>query len=184
MNINYKKSLKLITLLITSLLIGLASAATYSELFMYGTTISIGTASVRFTDGANTTSISTAGISGTGAQVTFDNILAIEAGEIRTYEQAVNITNSAGATKTLNVTVESLTGNFSTNFDYLNITVLNGTGSPQGDSIIVSSGLNVTFTGSLPMTNNAVWIVRWIIKAKSDATDAESFSVTLKVKVE
>ena len=56
----------------------------------------------------------------------------------------------------------------------------------QGDSIeIVSSasGSNVTSTGAAPMADGAVWAVRWIIKAKTDATPTESFSISLKVTV-
>jgi hypothetical protein len=185
MNINYKKSMKLVVLLITSLLIGFASAASYTELFMYGTPITIGTAGVKFTNGANTTTISTSGITPAATEVTFDNIAAIEPGEIRTYEQVVNITNGSGSTKALNVSLYSLTGNLSANFDYLNITVIDGTGAALGSNItILGSGSNTTSTGSLTMTANEVWSVRWDIKARSDANNGESISVTLMVRAE
>jgi hypothetical protein len=185
MKINYKKSLKLITLLITSLLISFASAQSYSELFMHGTPITIGTAGVKFTNGANTTTISTAGINSAGTEVTFNNITAIAPGETRTYEQAVNITNSAGATKTINISLYSLTGPFSANFEYINVTMFDASNTQQGTIIrIVSSGSNVTETTGRPIANNAVWRIRWIIKAKTTATNSQSISVTFKVKVE
>jgi len=185
MNINHKKSLKFVILLLTSLLIGFASAASYSELFMYGTPITVGSASLTFTDGANTTSISKQGITTAGTAVTFDNILAIEPGETRTYEQAVNLTNSAGATKTINMSLYSITGDFSTDFDYVNITIIAKNGTALGNNItIVSSGTNVTSTGTLGMANTELWTVKWIIKAKTGAASGQSFNITLKVKVE
>jgi len=184
---NYKKSLKLITLLITSLLISFVSAQSYSELFMHGTPITIGIAGVKvkFTEGANTTTISTAGINSAGTEVTFNNIPAIAPGETRTYEQAVNITNNAGVTKTINVSLYSLTGPFSANFEYINITMFDVSNAQKGTIIrIVSSGSNVTQTTGTPIANNEVWRIRWIIKAKTTATDGQLISVTFKVKVE
>jgi len=153
---------------------------------MHGTPISIGSASLLFTTGANTTTMGGGdAINTAGTEVTFDTIPAIEPGETITYEEAVNITNNAGVTKTLNVSLDSLTGQFSTNFDYLNVTIFNGAGVQQGNSIeIVSSGTNVTYTGSLTMPATEIWYVRWIIKAKTGATNGQSFNVTLKVKVE
>jgi len=186
MKINYKKSLKLITLLITSLFISFASAATYSELFMHATPISIGTAKTKFVTGANTTTMGGSdAINTAGTEVTFDIIPTIEPGETRTYEQAVNITNGAGSTKTLNMSLYSITGNFSTNFDYINVTIIAANGTSLGSNIeIVSSGTNVTSTGNIQMANGELWTVRWIITAKTTATEGQSTSVTLKVKVE
>jgi hypothetical protein len=186
MNVKYKKSLKIATLLITSIIIATVSAASYSELFMTGSTIRIGTPSVIFTSGSNTSEI-TGGdvIPAPYTTVTFDNITNIQPGETRTYEQAVNITNNAVTTKTINMSFVSLTGQFESNFDYLNITMIDASGASKGDSIqIVSSGLNVTRTGNQQMSAGEVWAVRWIIKAKSGATDGESITLTLKVRVD
>jgi len=184
MKLNAKKIAKIVTLLITSLLIGFASAQTYSELFMHGTPITIGTAGVKFTNGNDTLTISTGGINSMGTEVTFDNITAIEPGEARTYVQAVNITNTAGATKTINISLYSLTGKLSANFEYLNITLLDGTGAAKGDNITLSGSGNATETQGQQIPNNGVWSVRWIIKAKTTATESDSISVTLRVKVE
>lgn len=184
MKLNYKKSLKLIALLITSLIIATVAADTYSELFMYGSDITIGTAKVAFTNGGNTTSISSAGISPAGTEVTFNSIASIEPGETRTYEQAVNITNGATGPKTITIDFVSVTGDFETDFDYVNITMINASGAPKGNSIeIISGGSDVTTTGGVSMTNGEVWTVSWIIKAKTDATSGKKFSITLKVTV-
>ncbi len=185
MNLGSKKSLKLIVLLVSSFLIAFVSAQTYSELFMHGAPISIGAASVYFTNGANTTAISTGGINTAGTEVTFDNIAAMEPGQTKTYEQAVNITNNSGVRKNINMSLQTLTGQFIANFDYINVTIIAKNGTALGSSIeIVSSGTNVTSTGNLGMANSEVWLVRWIIKAKTGATNGQSINVTLKVKVE
>lgn len=182
MKTKQKKAIKLIALLITSLLIGFASVAAYSELFMYGTDITIGTAGVYFVDGANTTDIGS--ISGAGTEVTFDTI-TIEPGETRTYIQAVNITNSAGSPKTINMSFVSLSGPWSTNFDYINVTMFNSTGTQKGNSVeIVSSGSNVTYSGAASLPNGQEWTIRWIIKAKLTAVQNDAISITFRVKVE
>lgn len=188
MNAKYKKSLKIISLLITAIIIGTVSAASYSELFMTGSPITVGTASVIFTSGSNTTDLTSGvGIVAPYTSVTFDNITGIEPGETRTYEQAVNITNNAEASKDVTIDLYSITGYFDTNFDYINITMIAANGSPQGNSIeIVSIGApanNVTSTDAATMASGDVWAVKWIIKAKTDATPGQSFSITLKVTV-
>jgi hypothetical protein len=185
MNAKYKKSLKIVTLLITSIIIATVSAASYSELFMYGSPITVASASVSFTDGDNTTDVSSVGISSAGTEITF-NTMSIEPGETVTYEEAVNITNGAGDSKTITMDVDlnSVTGYFDTNFDYVNITMIDAGGNPKGASIeIVSTGTNVTTTGGQAMADTEVWAVKWIIAAKNDATPAQAFSITLKVTV-
>jgi hypothetical protein len=183
MNAKYKKSLKLVTLLITSLIIATVAADTYSELFMYGSDITIGTAKVTFTAGDDTGTISS-GITSAGTEVTFDTMPLIEPGETRIYNEAVNITNGATGPKTITIDYVSVTGDFETDFDYVNITMIDADNNTKGNSIeIISGGADVTTTGGESMTNGEVWAVRWIIKAKTDAVTDNKFSITLKVTV-
>jgi hypothetical protein len=187
MNAKYKKSLKIVALLVTSLVIATASAASYSELFMYGTDIQIKAATVYFSEGGNTTLLCTTALPAAATEVDFDQVPDIEAGSTVIYEEAVNITNGASASKDVTIALDSLTGNFDTNFDYVNITMINANNVTQGNSIeIVSSasGSNVTTTGPATMADGDIWAVRWIIKAQTDATAAETFSITLKVTVQ
>jgi hypothetical protein len=186
MNNKSKRVLKIMTLLATSLLIGYVSAQTYTELFMYGTPITIGTAGVHFVAGTNTTTMGGGdAINTAGTIVTFDTVPPIEPSQTVSYDQAVNITNSAGSTKVLNMSVEELTGDFATNFNYINITILDETGSVMGSSIeLVSSGTNVTFTGNIDIPDGSTYTVQWVISAKSDATVGQSANLTLKIKAE
>jgi hypothetical protein len=108
----------------------------------------------------------------------------IEPSETRTYNEAVNITNGATGPKTITIDFVSVTGDFETDFDYVNITMIAASGAPKGNSIeIISGGSDVITTGGVSMTNGEVWAVRWIIKAKNGATGGKKFSITLKVTV-
>jgi len=183
MKVEYKKILKLVTLLITSLLIGFVSAGTYSQLYMNATPITVGAAQLKFTLGANTTGIGS--INSEGTVVTFTG-MTVDISQTQTYEQAVNITNQASTAKTINLTLSSLTGQFSANFDYINITIFDASGSKQGSSIYISSTSgNVTETGGISMPGgNTVWTVQWIIKASSGASSGATINVALIMKVE
>jgi hypothetical protein len=184
-NLNNRKSVKIAVLLVTSLLISFASVSAYTEMFMHGNNITIGTAGVTFTAGGDTSTMGGGdAINTQGTEVTFDTIPNIEPGEIRTYDQAVNITNGAGSTKNITVSFYSLTGAWSSNFDYVNVTVFAANGTAMGTTIkIVSSGSNVTSTGIMSMLNGEVWAVQWVIKAKTTATDGQAITLAFKVEV-
>ncbi|MEM3726702.1 MAG: hypothetical protein QXK98_07585 [Candidatus Bathyarchaeia archaeon] len=186
MKINTKKSLKFITLLLSSLLIGFASAAAYSELFMKGTPITIGSASVKFVSGDNTATLGGSdAINTAGTEVTFD-LITIKPGEALTYDEAVNITNSAGSAKQITITLDSLTGNFQSNFDYINITIIASNGTALGSIKVfpAGEGTNTTEVGPLTMLDNETWAVQWSLKADINATTNDTINIVLKVKVE
>lgn len=185
-NLNHRKAVKLVTLLITSLLISFASVAAYSEMFMHGSNITIGTATVTFTAGDDTATMGGGdAINTQGTEVTFDTIPNIEPGEVRTYNEAVNITNGAGSTKTINISLYSLSGSWSPNFDYINITVIAANGTAVGTTIkIVSSGTNTTSTGDISIPAGEEWAIKWVIKAKTDATNGQAITITFKIEVD
>jgi len=183
MKLNYKKSLKLITLLITSAIIATVAADTYSELFMYGSGITITDNRVILVAGTDTPTISTNGVENSGTTVTFDKI-TIAKDETLTYNETVKIQNNAGGSRNIVLDMTSLTGPFSTNFDYIYITVYDGA-TPMGNQIqILPSGSNVTTTGSISMPDSEIWTVQWIIKAKVDATPTDQIDLTVKVTVQ
>jgi hypothetical protein len=180
---NYKKSLKLLTLLITSVIIATVAADTYYELFMYGSGITITDNRVILVAGTDTPTISTNGVENSGTTVTFDKI-TIAKGEMLTYDETVKIQNNAGETRNIVLDVTSLTGPFSANFEYVYITVYDGA-TQKGEQIkMLPSGSNITTTGSISMPNSAIWTVQWIIKAKVDATPNDQISLTVKVTVQ
>ena len=181
-SLNNRKIIKFATLLLTSVLISFASVMAYTEMFMTAT-IGIGTADVTFVNGGNTTSIGS--INTQGTEVTFSSIPNLEPGEVRTYNEAVNITNGAGSTKTINISLYSLSGSWSQNFDYINVTVIAKNGTAVGNTIkIVSSGSNVTSTGDISIPAGEEWAIQWVIKAKTTATNGQSITIVFKVEVD
>lgn len=183
MNINYKKSLKIVTLLITSVMIATVAAETYSELFMYGSGIKITDSRVILVVGTDTSTISTNGVQNSGTTVTFDKI-TIAKDEMLTYNETVKIQNNAGGIRSIVLDVTSLTGPFSANFGYIYITIYDGVTQKGTQIQMLPSGSNVTTTGSVSMPNSAVWTVQWIIKAKVDATPDAQISLTVKATVQ
>jgi hypothetical protein len=186
METKYRRAMKFVMLLLTSLLICAASVAAYTEMFMHGSNITIGTAGVKFVAGDDTATMGGGdAINPQGTEVTFDNLLSVEPGEVETYNEAVNITNNAGSTKTITVEFYSLSGNWSSNFDEINVTIIAANGTALGSTIrILSSGSNTTSTGSIPMNDGEEWAVKWVIKAKTDASNGQSITIVFKVKVE
>jgi len=186
MKINIKKSLKFVTLLLSSLLISFVSAEAYSELFMKGMPITIGSATVKFVAGDDTTNLGGEdAINTAGTIVTFD-LITIKPGEVLTYNEAVNITNNAGSAKNITITLDSLTGDFQTNFDYINITIIAGNSTTLGSIKVFPEGeeTNNTEVGPLTMLNGETWAVQWSLKADTNATESQSINIVLKVKVE
>jgi hypothetical protein len=183
MNAKYKKSLKIVSLLITSIMIAIGSVNAYSQLFMYGT-ITITDSRVILLNSSNTTTLSTYGVENSGTTVTFDKI-SIAVDELLTYNDAVRIQNNAGSTKNVVLDVTSLTGPFSTNFEYVYITVFDTTPTQAGNQIqMVPSGGNVTTTGTISIPDGETWTVQWIIKASVDATATEAIAMTVQLTVQ
>ena len=181
MNINYKKSLKLITLLISALLIASVSATVYTTIYMKATPIGIAASEVKFTGGDDTSSAG-GDINPTGTEVVFD-LMSVAPNATKTYTEAVNITNS-GSQHKITLEVDSVTGNL-TGFEFINITIYDETGAKQGDSIRISPTLsNVTTTTQLTI-DAKTWSVEWIIASiDSGAQEGTSANVALKMNVE
>jgi hypothetical protein len=182
MNANIKKSLKIVTLLLSSIIIATVAADTYSELFMYGSNITITDSRVILVAGADTASISAGGVTSSGTVVTFDTI-QVAKGAIVTYDEAVKIQNNAGADRSVVIDVTSFnSAHWSDDFDYIYITMYDATLTQKGAQIqYLPSGSNVTSTGSVTIPNGATWTVQWIIKAKVGATATDTVSLTAKV---
>jgi len=180
MKINYKKMLKLITLLLSSLLIAFVSAETFSELYMRSTPITITGAGVYFSNGDDTSGIGTIFYDGT--EVNFTG-MSVQKGQMRTYAEAVNITNNAGVDKNITLTVTSTSGNL-TAFYNVTIGIIDETGALKGSQIYLSSGSNTTTTGKIVMGNTKVWAVKWEISAITSAETGTTLGVFTKLIVE
>jgi len=183
MKINYKKNLKLITLLITSILIATVSASTYYSMFMHATDIGVDVGNkVFFTEGVDWTGTSTMG---DGNQtVTLDGMKG-KNGTATVISDPVRIYNNDTSSRSLNLKLGSWTGESETQLNYINITIYNAItdGTKQGETIyLVPRAGDVTETGSISIGSGETWRVEWMIYWKTTAS-SETVNVDLNLEV-
>jgi hypothetical protein len=184
MNMNYKKSLKIVTLLITSLLIATVSATVYNYLYI-SSIIGVEGNPIKFTTGADYTSAKggAQGISSDNQTVTFSGMTGIN-GTLRTYSDPLRIKNTHPTDDyTVQVRVDG-TWTPNNNVKYINITIINNSNSAVLGciSLVPGGGNSTAFTGSgITMAHGAVWRVQWDIFWLSSATSSDTTTVKLRV---
>jgi len=175
MNVKLKKSLKIVSLLATALVIATVSADVYNYMFM-NASIGIEGLNLAWTAGNDgltyTPQGATCSISG----------LKGPAGGTRTYYDAVRLT--ATGNEVFDLQVNSVTGSDTSQIESivvrLNDTVTN---TIKGTLSVWASGAQgSTPIVGLSMTNGDIWRFEWEIKWKSTAT-TETASVVLKVVI-
>lgn len=181
-----RKEMKLVTLLLTSLLIATASAAVYYSLSMQST-ITTATTSVWFEEGADN---DTAGVS-LSPDKTVATLTGLKAypNASYTYTDPVRVRNNGSVAYDIRLTPVSLSGN-DTEFVFVKFLLRNGT-SESSPTLL---SLNYTCDGSswtvpsatdwvsMPATNpDTEWAITVITKAKDSA---ESASVTIEIAVD
>ncbi|MEM2995643.1 MAG: hypothetical protein QXI91_06510 [Candidatus Bathyarchaeia archaeon] len=189
MKINIKKSLKFLTLLISALLIGTASAAIYNYMYMYATPVGVrGAYDVNFYEGADFVNAS-GSITNYRQTVTFTGMKGSN-GTLATYTDPVRICNNG--TVAHNIKLEIADYQYSTNadenLDYIIITIYNSGGTsvdslrldPHGDD--GGNDLETAFN-SLSGDHNW-WRVQWDILWFGNATTSDTVDITLKITVE
>jgi len=180
------KSMKFLTLLLTSMLIASASAAVYYSLSMRST-ITTATTSVWFEEGVDN---ATAGLSLSPAKTvaTLTNLKAY-ANASYTYTDPVRVRNNGSVAYEIRLAPISLSGN-DTEFVYVRFLLRNGT----SESSPTLASLNYTCDGSnwtipsatgwvsMPATvPDTEWAITVITKAKDNAASA---SVTIEIAVD
>jgi len=184
MKINYKKSLKLITLLISALLIATASASVYNYMYMQNSNIAAEAAKVKFTTtGAGDATAAGATVGTNGTYVSF-NSMAGWPNSTRTYQAAIGIENTAASAYTIELKFD-LAGDWSgqtANVESITVIVRNTAGGTQyGTTITVGTAGSSTGTFSLPATTT--YVVEWNIKWKATALSTDKVSVKLTLIV-
>jgi len=182
MKTNIKKALKLLTLLISSLLITTVSASVYYSLTMYST-VSVATTDVYFVLGADN---ATAGVT-LNSDNTTATLTALKAypNATTTYGDPLRVRNNAtSGTTNIRLRPVSLSGS-ATNFIFINFTLTDGTTN--------YASLNYTSNGSawttpsttswVPIPASTEWYVTIETKAKEGAT-SDSVSIVIAVDVE
>jgi hypothetical protein len=177
---NYKKSLKLITLLISALIIATASATSYN-MFMNST---VGVKSTGMSFVADDPDYTTCGgaITDNNQKVTFatmDGIAGSEAIYI-----PVDIHNADTGDHDIELMLDSWTGASQTHLYNITVTMYNGA-TKEGASIVLkptSEGSSVTTSGTVNIGASETWTVKWTVYWKGSAT-TDSVQVKLLLVV-
>jgi hypothetical protein len=186
MKTNIKKSLKLITLLITSLLIATASADVFKNMYMEATPIGVaGANKVEFWVGTDfPTNGSGILITDARQKVKFTGMEG-SPGSATNYSDPVKINNTdSSASHTIELKLISWDAQSSLPLYYINITLFDENNVKKGNTIhLVPDGSGqVESTGDVTMDPSDVWRVEWIIYWKGGAT-TETVNVYLQLVV-
>jgi hypothetical protein len=182
MNVNTlknKKSLKIITLLVSALMISTASATIYNYL-----NLSAGVGVEGLTLAWNNTSLDS-GLSATiaGATCTLNGLMG-PAGGTRTYSNAIKLTSTAATTFDIQVVSVTTTGGAGIdNLDSIVVNIYDESDVEQGTLTVFSGGsAGTTPVKNLGMTDAVTWRLEWIITWKTTAVaGTDTITVSLKV---
>lgn len=177
MNINYKKSLKFITLLLASSLIATASATVYTQMSLTGT---VGVAGLSLKWVAGTNPNVTCNIVGSLCTLTGLNGYP---GQTTTYNDTVRITNAGSSTATFNITTTGCTGS-TNNLTSIYVKIYNSTDG----SLLNTLNVWVNNTIGNPLTSlqigaGVTWKLGWDITWSVNATISDSVNVALRLDV-
>ena len=167
MNINYKKMAKIVTLVITAIIIGTVSATTYTYMYLNGS-VTIGGTKLVWIPGAD----APGDISMAGSTVTMD--LDVQNGTSQTFTNALYLKNQDTASHALNVTVT--TALLTADFDTANAIIYENTTTPGvwtavGTLTLTTASSQVSGT----LTNGCYYRFSFEIQAKSGATGTKPF---------
>lgn len=185
-NILYRKEMKLITLLLTSLLIASASAAVYySMIAQPNVTVSVG--SIIFAQGADWPATSSMGTNSTWAR------LALKAypNATLTYDKPLNVSNTTGSDhqfrlRHVSITPASTNAQVS-NFTFVNFVVKNTVGVSQASFNYTASGDTWTTpatTSYLTLPANTQWIIYVETKAAAGANTNIVANIQIAIDVQ
>jgi hypothetical protein len=167
MNVKYKKSLKIVTLLITALIIGTVSALTYNYMYLDGS-VTIGTQKLVWLAGAD----SPGDISISGGTVTMD--LDVQPGVNQTFTEALFLKNQDAANHDLTINVTTaLSGS---DFDLASAQIYtNSSGSwaylDTLDLMTLSDGYSATLNAG------NYYRLSFVIQAKTGASGTKNFDL-------
>lgn len=170
MKMNYKRSLKFVTLLITTLLIGLASAATYKYMYINGS-VNIGSQKLQWIKDGSATS---------GDTVTVD-WGDVEPGIGQNFSERLYLKNIDSASHNMTITVTTSVSALT--FDLFNIYIYRNSTGPW----VYVYTLNVTkgdtygtYTANEPLDQNVCFRLDFEIKAKTGTSGLNDFDIKVQ----
>jgi len=177
MKINLKKCFKLVTLLITSILIAAVSAQVYSYMYIDGS-VTIGTAKLVWLKGADAPGDTTI----SGGTVTVD--LDVQPGVNQNFTECLFLKNNDTAAHNLTITV---TTNVSTStFEWFNTYIYENTTTPgvwtYVDTLTMTtqSDQYSTYTGNTPLGNGEYYRLFFDVKAKTGTSGTVNFDIEVR----
>lgn len=172
MKINYKKTLKFVTLLVTALLIATVSAATYRYMYIDGS-VSVGSAKLAWIEGADSPSDAT--ISGSTYTVDFD----VEPGTPINFTECVFLKNQD--TSAHNMTISVTTTISATYFTECNMHIYNNSTGAFIDTIdITTSDTYETYTSNTPLAADNSYKMTFEVSATTDASGTYNFDIEVE----
>jgi len=183
----FRKEMKLVTLLLTSLLIASVSAATYLSLTMTST-VSVYKSNVYFVEGSdNGTAGAVLALDSTNTTATITGLRAYPNATF-TYENVTLVRNNAtSGTTNIRLAPDVNPSANPEDFEYVKF-ALNGTGAGnQGWLNFTSSGSlwsNSGTTSWVTIPISTQWPIAIMTKATSGATTGDSVTITVKVDVD
>jgi len=190
----FRKEMKLVTLLLTSMLIATASATVYFGLTMKATVTTTAVPVVQFVTGDDSgSSAADAVISGDGTWVSLNGLKAYPNVTL-TYEQAVNVSNTDGTAHSIKLTHSSISpasGWDVANFTSITFKLVNAAGSTVATYAYTVSGTGASSTWTTPssatyysLPNNTEWTIRVEIVTKPSATGGVVINIEMKLDVQ
>jgi hypothetical protein len=172
MNVNHKKILRLVTLLITSLLIGLASAATYKYMYIDGS-VNIGAQKLQWTKDGST-------VSGDTVTVDWGDI---EPGVGQNFSERLYLKNIDSASHNMTITVTTTVSGLT--FDMFNIYIYKNSTGPTTwtyvDTLDVIAGDTYsTYTANAPLGENVCFRLDFEVKAKIGTSGPNNFDIKVQ----
>jgi len=177
MKLNYKKSLKFITLLLASLLIATVSATVYTQMFL-NATVGVAGLSLKWVQGNNgdvTCSI-------VGSICTLTDLDGYP-GQTTIYNDTVRITNAGSNAATFNITTTQCQGS-TNNLTSIYVKIYNNTDS----SLLYTLDVWESNAIGNPLTNlqigaGVTWKLGWEITWYGNATVSDYVNVALRLDV-
>jgi hypothetical protein len=176
MRLNYKKSLKIITLLLSSLLIGTVSATVYTQMFL-NTTVGVAGLSLEWVKGTNgnvTCSI-------VGSTCTLTGLKGYP-GQTATYNNTVEIKNAGSSTVTFSITTTQCQGS-TDNLTSIYVNIYNSTGLFKTLNVWQNNAIGSSLT-NLQIKTGVTWNLGWQITWANNATISDTVNVGLTLAVE
>jgi hypothetical protein len=176
MKLNYKKSLKIVTLLITAAFIATASAEIYNYL-NFSADVGVEGLNLNWDDTSIDSGL-TADIQ--GVLCTLDGLMG-PAGGTRTYSNAIKLTSTAATT--FDIEVVSVTGGGTTDLTSIEVRIYDELDALKGTlDVFSSSTAGTTPVVDLAMTGAVTWRLEWDITWASTASaGVDTVTVTLQV---